>query len=544
MKVGKILGMWIEGIEKDIQAYDVIWLKEFSENYGRVLRAAKNQIDEIESKLSRLEARLDREIICPEDLFTEYVSASSITVDDEEIFLPSYSDECLKYLIKTSNTNMSPFRGLYYCWILGDIAYLFINGKSKKAEEKLINLSDELSLDYELQKKHSKSMDSCNDCSGANIALDEKKKLHISQVKQAIRNVIFKVKKSWIIARPYPAKTSTHFYLSGLRFYHYPHIMNANQALDFSKERYYVQATDSGLFKPQEHYGMILESDNPDEAEELIGELPPGSLAIDISQDEATEDDFNNLVYFEKWSKLITQKAYFVVQETLDLLSSGLPHNAKSLFLRTVTKNPARKFYFDTGIFKAAVLAAEGKLPRISYLTTNKSKVSDKMYKASKKILEQFLDGTRKNANHGLEYFLLEDDGWSGRYIDLSKLTLIASKQLSRFTNCIFSIRDKKTKKIAHGFSYYGLYQYCDNLKNAFKGIQVNELIPPAMVIIAGQMSPIAILMSSLPFAEKFIRAATNIKSISASIQFVEQVRREALPITTNNMKRLISTNS
>jgi hypothetical protein len=533
--VGQALELWINRVENHINQISCSLPKRFVDKYCEVLRAGKAQANEIEYKMRQLETKIESGELDHESLLEQLIQCMSIKVGGEEVFLPSFSDECLKEIGRSAFLVLSPFRGLYYGWMLGEIAYLLTKNKDDEALIKLANLYEELQRDHSLQKPSSDYWDYIH-------VLEETQRLtnaencksilreQIEYAKKTYRYAILKIKHSWITLFPYPSRTSTHFYLSGLRFYHYPLLFTCE--LD-NQQRYYVHSTDSGLFKPVEHYGMILNSEEPDEVEEMMKKLEPGTLVLDIENEDATINDCQNLVYFEEWSYLITTKAFHIVSETLDMFYRGYSSTAKTFYINAVSKNPVRKFYFDTGIYKTACLASKDKVPKVSYLTTYKSRVSEDLFGISKRIIEKFLD------TNGIEYYLLAENGWVGNYEPLSFLTLIPSRNLGKFTNSLISIREKGLKKIAHGVSSLGWYLFAESIEPEIKSSF--EKWEDALAVITSLKDPVLYMRSAI----KLTRAITQLRGKSKEYQaLIEDVRRNiATRITIKNLELLKKSN-
>jgi hypothetical protein len=532
---------WIEEAKKIINPYmSFSPLSNFINEYLKILDDVKNTLHEKEKYIKELnEEEIEKKN--PYEILSNYVEAMTFKINGKDIFLPCFSDECLKELTKSSLWPLSPFRGLYYGWKLGEIYRLFEKGKDDEAIIELGTLIKEVELSITLQSpsgnpyywEYMKAVECPN--GEVHPSLETQVKL----LKKAMREIIFKLKAKWLgYGFLYPTLTSTHFYLSGIRFYLNPLVMqNANGFEE--DERFYVQSTDSGLYKIEEHYGIILTSDDPYEMNELLTCLPPGCLVLDLSTDEMTDTDKESIKYFEKWSHLITIRTYHIISETLNYVdistnekSQVLNKKAKSYYMNQVKKNPLRKFYFDTGIFQALLFAKKGKLPKISYLTTNKSKVEQRYEKVSSELLSAFLAA-------GIEYYLLPEDGWVGKYKPFENLTLVPyGKEIKRITNSLISIRGEGGK-IAHGVDSYGLYLFEKNLKSQFN-LKPEDIIP--FIFLPSSQDISSILLNVVPFLIRFIRALIKTtKDINENYTYLKSVRDSiAIKIKDNKDLRLL----
>jgi len=532
---------WIEEAKEIINPYmSFSPLSNFINEYLKILDYVKNKLNEKEKYIKELnEEEIEKKN--PYEILSNYVETMTFKINGKDIFLPCFSDECLKELTKSSLWPLSPFRGLYYGWKLGEIYRLFEKGKDDEAIIELGTLIKEVELSITLQSPSSNPYywEYMKAVECPNGEVHPSLKIQVELLKKAMREIIFKLKAKWLgYGFLYPTLTSTHFYLSGIRFYLNPLVMqNANR---FEQdERFYVQSTDSGLYKIEEHYGIILTSDDPDEMDELLTYLPPGCLVLDLSTNEMTDTDKKSIKYFEKWSHLITIRTYHIISETLDFVDisaeklRALSKKAKIYYMNEVKKNPLRKFYFDTGIFQVLSFANEGKLPKISYLTTNKSKVEPKYEKVSSKLLSAFLE-------QGIEYYLLPTNGWIGEYNPFENLTLVPyGDRIKRMTNSLISIRGEGGK-IAHGVDSYGLYLFEKNLNSQFNSLKLEDIIP--FIFLARFPNIPSFLSNVVPILSRFIRALINTtKDINENYRDLKNVRdSKAIKITDNNLGLLV----
>ncbi len=261
----EIIETWINTTQKIIQSYSNFPpLAGFIREYHNILQKAKIEIWSKEKNISTLKERIENNRD-PQEILNCYEEVMTFRIDKKELFLPSFSDECLKELTKSSLFILSPFRGLYYGWKLGEIYRLFEKGKNDIAISDLLSLMKEVELNKLLQSSKNYYLDYMEAIENASENLHPSLDIQISTLKKAMREIVFKIKAKWLgYGFPYSALTSTHFYLSGIRFYLNPLILQDN--VEFKgNERFYVQSTDSGLYKIEEHYGTILNSVNLDE---------------------------------------------------------------------------------------------------------------------------------------------------------------------------------------------------------------------------------------------------------------------------------------
>ena len=457
---------------------------DFADRYEALLRAAGEQIPTMSDRLRDLVRSADH--LKPHQFLFKYVEAMSVSVGREHIFLPSFSDQCLWDVVKDSPTGLSPLRGLYYAWKMSEIAYLFQGPPStrKLAFDKLQDLMGPLSADYAAQAPGA-------DYRRYEAVLrddqqDRRWNNQIESTKRAIRSIASPLKWHWIHLYPYPCTTSSHFYLSGMRFYHNAHL---GTATDFpSDDRYSVHSTDSGLVSPVERYGILMPSGaDAGVADKLLAEIPPGSLLLDLSRESATSEDRANLPYFENWSRLVTAKAYYSVAETLSIhaysktrtryhRNSTYSNLARAYYLEDLTKNPMRTFYFDTGILGAARLAIRSGLPKVQYVTTRHTKVAKgKAGAPSRRMLDSLFDGF----GDGIEFYYVDSADWPEPGMAAWTLVPIGDK-LPTKTSCIWSIRRADSRKISHGLEGLRRDAYLQNV------VSPGELMTEGVEAVAG----------------------------------------------------------
>jgi len=437
---------------------------------NKVLNEAKKQTSKMVEKLWKFHQNIlkgERGKFLK--ILTMYIDALSVEIEEEggkkKIFLLSHPHKALGEYISNFKLELSPYRGVYYGWKLAEIYHSFgedklvlipvqKNQREEKVKKELQLLYEKVKSDFCFQKnskeygKYKKLLE-CQDKSSSLM------KEHIKGVKRILKKILI-VENKFIHSLLYPARTSTHFYLSGIGFYWYPVFLSPPDT-PFDSCYYYVHSTDSGIFNLREHFGTLRAINEVDEWEELLEKIPPGSLALDLETDEVSDSDVKNVKYFEEWSRCLTEDTYKILSETLDRIEKDWGEG-QAYFRSKLKKNPLRKFYFDTGIYKIAELAGEKKAPRISYLTTIKSfEVPDlekkserkKYLELSTRLWEKFMD------TGGIDYFLLKGRDWDTHKetAELSKLTLIASEALAPVSGMVLSFRDKEAKKISHGMS-------------------------------------------------------------------------------------------
>lgn len=451
---------WLADTATTLDVARQVGWEDFVQQYEAVLRAATEQFPTISDRLTDL--MRDAHKLQPHRFLHEYVDAMSVSIENDRVFLPSFSDQCLWQVVSGPDPSLglSPLRGLYYAWRMSEIASTFQSHQPRslvRAYNKLENLlNDRLAADFAAQGasadyiRYERTLR--NDPPSAQWDAQ------IENTKRAIRTVAAPLKWRWIHLFPYPCVTSSHFYLSGVRFYHNAHIHHTvDQGPD---DRYCVHSTDSGLAAPSERYGMLMPAGaDPEIAMELLEEIPPGSLLLDLSADQATPDDRANLKFFENWSRLITARTHSIVSETLSMRSYGTKRNrahrsslygrlGRAYYLEALTKNPMRTFYFDTGILGAARLAVRDGLPKVQYATTRRTKIQKKGRQgaAGRAMLEQLFG----KYGDGIEFYVSDGAEWPSEGMAAWTLVPIGPNLTSR-TSCLWSIRGADSRKISHG---------------------------------------------------------------------------------------------
>lgn len=539
-------------------------VREFGRNYKGLLESARRDLRVKEKEFEEFVKAVENEEITPAEALKRYYEVLSFENKNKRSFLPCFSDEFLKIVVKGVNSKEknlpSPFRGIYFGWRLGEIyrkiedLLNYIEKYSTQFDdpqvrselrEKIDDLKTELKDLFEKLKivsrmsygetydDYKRAMKRFGDLDRTNVSdknlFDDFEK-HIKDLKKVIRDVVFKFKKMWIIrAFPYPPITPIHYYLAGLRFYYLPIV--SEEKFNFQdNEFFYVQSRDSGLFLPREHYGMILRTEEVGEIEKLINVLPPGSLFIDLSTDEVTEEDRKAIFYFEEWSRMISEISYSIVEETLesleDLSMSKLSQNTliieeeglsefkkiKEILGKLKGKNPLRKFYFDTGIFGALKLAEANKLPKISYLTLKPNREDRVKICRNSKFLELSSMILRHYIDHGCEFFVVERSNIGGiRGNIFNGLTLVPyGENLQKKTTALFSFRDDETRKIAHGIESYALYVFIKDF---------DKIYPFIISVLGGLMGEI--MQHSISFFISFLGLISSLSTNSQNVPFL-----------------------
>jgi len=474
--IAEFLESWINSARAQLDfSQTARWLPKFDQDYRVLLSHAEHDLEELTVRLVALLGQLNRTTVAADELMYSYIDALSINVDNEQVFLPSFSDRCLRDVARLSASpgGLSPFRGLYYAWALGEAAYEFglsqhllhrrhpNEAQARQHRDvgfkKLRNLLEgDLAIRWSQQVRHTyasyqEELRSSNDLASTPSELRDE----IAAVKVAFRQAMSH-KWRWIHLIPYPCRSSTHFYLSGVRFYANPSVYDDGTEWS-NDDRFAVNSTDSGITLPAERYGMLLpDADDFDFGSALLEMIPVGGLTLDLSTESATDVDCRNLRYFETWSRLITARAYSTVSEALNLCDYDRARNhgdrldaqlAIGYFVTAVAKNPMRTFYFDSGLLAAAGRALQGG-PKVQYVTTRRSCASRDPRDPARSMIEALFD----IYGRGLDFYLTFDADWPSDREFLRRWTLIPlGGRLSHRTCSIWSERQAAIKKITHG---------------------------------------------------------------------------------------------
>lgn len=465
------LDHWLSATRDDLKALaSHPWAVDFTKRYLRVVSEAERTAPALVARLVEMghaKASADR---APVDTLLDYVDAMSVEVDGEPIFLPSFSDTCLQDSLQAPGLYLSPFRGLYYCWQLGELAillgqalhatpnrFLHLRHPYSRASKRLAKVWSELEEDFRKQRSDQYSR-YYRQITGPHQE-DPTLSLVLAGQIQAVKDALtFGIQRKGLFTRflPYQCQHSTHFYLSGIRFYWSP-ILQSPEGFDSVRNRYSVQSASSGLTIPSERYGMLL-PDDPDQGaeEELLELLPPGSLRLHLDQ-RPPEDDLGALAYFERWSRLVTAKAYSLIADIEEVLSCAHEAHhagkrptpewtrlAQAVYLSAVAKNPMRTFYFDTGLLAAAEAAgsAPERHPAVQYVTTRHSTPTSQ---TGQRLLKEVLD----RCGDGLELFCRRRGNLPPI---LDEFTLVPlGPELNAAGTFLWSIRDEDARKISAG---------------------------------------------------------------------------------------------
>lgn len=446
------------------------WAQDFTRRYLRVVAQAERTAPALVSQLIAMGESTAAPDRSPVDTLLDYVDAMSVEVDGEAVFLPSFSDTCLQDSLQVLGLYLSPFRGLYYCWQLGELAvflgqalhasshrFLHLRHPYALASKRLAKVWGELEEDFRKQRssQYSRYYQQIGGLHQADPALAGLLSSQIQAVKDAL---VFGIRRKGLFSRflPYQCQHSTHFYLSGIRFYWSP-ILQSPEGIDAASNRFSVQSTSSGLTLPAERYGMLL-PDEPDQGaeEELLDLLPPGSLRLHLD-DRPASDDLPSLAYFERWSRLVTAKAYSLIADIEEVLSCAHEARhagkrpspewtrlARAVYLSAVSKNPMRTFYFDTGVLAAAEAsqADPGRYPVVQYVTTRHSAPQTE---TGQRLLRDVID----RCGEGLDLYYRRRGNLAPI---LDEFTLVPlGAQLSARGTFLWSIRDEEARKISAG---------------------------------------------------------------------------------------------
>jgi hypothetical protein len=486
--VHAFLASWISTTKDDLDNLNTAeWLTQFDHDYRVVLANAETNLEGLTNRLGSLVDQLDEGRAPADELMYTYIQSLSVTIDDEEIFLPSFSDRCLKDLARhpVHPGGLSPFRGLYYAWQLGEASYDFalsnhllhrrspmhalaVHFRSAGFSKMRKLLAEQLASDFAQQQRsnyaeYAASLEVADAIATTPDALVQQ----IGKVKRAFNKITSRLKWRWIHLIPYPCRSSTHFYLSGVRFY--TNALTSPGSVDWTDaDRFAVNSTDSGLMVPAERYGMPLpDSSDFDLTAALLEELPIGSLTLDFSSDASTNADCLSLRYFERWSRLVTARAYSAVTQSLNLLDHcHAPGHGETLdtelavgyFMDAAAKNPMRTFYFDSGLLAAAATSKAGG-PRVQYVTTRRSRASRDPRDPARTMIQDLIE----RYGDGLDLLMTFEQDWPADKAFLRRWTLTPlGPNLAHRTCCIWSERESSVKKISHGYEgmlWQGLVQ-------------------------------------------------------------------------------------
>lgn len=422
----------------------------FQSSYLRVLRAGLDQAQEVSDRFTTLIERWQSSDLQSARFLDEYIDAMSVAVDDEEVFLPSFSDSCLKDL-----RDRSPFRGLLYCWLLGEASYALRRGKTEEALTALHTLKTKLSV-YGARSEGS-------------LPPTDQLDRDIIQVKAMVTEVIMARKYGWTRNFYYPCRTSTHFYLSGIRFYWNPLVEGdwldptASRSTSAENDRFCVQSTTSGLFSASERYGYLISSHasmkvKSEEAHALLEQIPVGSLTLDLTNDRPQRADRVAAVYFERWSSRVARKTLPIVNDAVLSCERVLDTPARKRrrmrkevadeFENMSGKNPMRTFYFDSGLLAVARRAYHHpeQSPMVQYLTTTRSNPAVDDSDAG----PEMLSAVRKYCGTGLKVYV--EPRFTFSRSELSQWTLVPLGPGLRDARTIWSNRSEASAHIVHGF--------------------------------------------------------------------------------------------
>ncbi len=102
-------------------------MPQFDHDYRAVLGHAEHDIDPLTNRLNVLLDQISSNALPADELMSSYIDALSVDIGPEQVFLPSFSDRCLREIARSTAYpgGLSPFRGLFYAWAMGEAAYEF-----------------------------------------------------------------------------------------------------------------------------------------------------------------------------------------------------------------------------------------------------------------------------------------------------------------------------------------------------------------------------------------------------------------------------------
>ncbi len=447
--VTEALVEWLNDSESSIRSLrSSLDADRFCENYLGVIAAGRSDAASIADRLVRLVDDTFTQRVSLSTFLDDYIDAMSVTYKQSRVFLPSFTDSCLSDLHP-----QSPFRGLNYCWLVGEAYYALRRGHTQEAHDILQKLAGHI-------RSMPRRSTTTPQRAGRDVDAD------IVQIKEMLHGVITTRKWKWTDSFPYPCRTSTHFYLSGIRFYWGPIVERERTARRRSigdSDRFSVQSTTSGLFSTSERYGYLLPATATAKrraavAEQLLGEVPIGSLALDLMDGAPTIADRKAVKYFDRWSDLVARATLPIVEETLadcdQVLTAPkkdrdrLCEQAQQALEARASKNPMRTFYFDCGLIASARRSLIGPTatPHVQYITTQ---ASDPHNDPSGLGVEMFRR-VRSHCGDGLRVYAQRGDHFA--HPDLPVWTLVPVGAGLGDARTIWSNRSSHTAPILHGF--------------------------------------------------------------------------------------------
>jgi hypothetical protein len=426
---------------------DNLGLSAFRDDYINLLATARGQLGTVEHNLVTLTQEAASGRLNGSGILDQYIDAMAVQYHGLDVFLPCQSDRCLGAIGAGS-----PFRGLRYCWELGEASYALRRKEYDHCDQILDGLLREMTA---------------RGAPIAGVSPDD----NIRQAKAIFRDIVLQVKDDWTKVFPYPCRTSSHFYLSGIRFYWNP-LLRSSWASRGSgthpnfgpSDRYCVQSTSSGLFSARERYGFLVPLGLEQRAQrravdELLEAIPVGSLRLDLSDPEPVEADRQALTYFENWSRLVTDRATPIVVRAKEELAAARQlrdsieqkEELKQVSARLeqrAGKNPLRTFYFDCGLLAMAQRHRDDPsgTPYVQYLTTQASDPRSDPSGRGQRMFNQII-GT-----YGRGLHIYAEQSTSFGHPQLARWTLVPYGRGLHGARTLCSYREQSATPIMHGF--------------------------------------------------------------------------------------------
>lgn len=500
--VEELVQAWVEQTRNQLAALKGASLEGFVARQARVLGVAGQDAAGVAWRLAALAAHALGHTLSHPATLARFREAASVDVDGVPVFLPTSRDDWMATAARPERSLWSPFRAIAYSWFLGEAAHAFEQARASRLARKsalhhergrsLVQQLDAfLAEDDPVSKREAYAGHLATLRAAARRPAEAPSELKRSV--ELLKAALQPAGPTWADRLPHISPTSTHFYLAGIRFYW----RLANPALERDWENYWycVHSTDSGLVVPAERYGMLLGTPDGslDSAEEetlvrrLVQELPPGSLALDLGNPNATDDDLKSLIRFETWSRLLGDRAREITRSMLTRDEN--PNSAIDTFLAAVSKNPIRTFYFDCGLWGAARRASAGHLPRIQYMTTRQTRAGGGQDDPGRELFDAFL----ASCGDGIEFYLGKQPRWPVQ--GLGAWTLAVRGPDIDVLRCVCSTRNDVTGKIAHGREGSLWQNLLYRARNEFRVDRhaLLALVGAADAAIAGPLQPAAV---------------------------------------------------
>lgn len=497
------LSGWINRAERSVGSLpDNLGLSAFRDDYVNLLATARGQLGTVEHNLVTLTQEVASGRLNGSGILDQYIDAMAVRYHGLDVFLPCQSDSCLGAIGAGS-----PFRGLRYCWELGEASYALRREQYDHCDQILDGLLREMTA-----RKGPIAAVSPDD--------------NIRQAKAILRDIVLPIKDDWTKVFPYPCRTSSHFYLSGIRFYWNPLLRSYwssrghDTRSNFSRfDRYCVQSTSSGLFSARERYGFLvplgLEQRGQRKAvDDLLEAIPVGSLRLDLSDPEPVEADRQALTYFENWSRLVTDRATPIVARAKEELAAArqLQDSIEreeallavgSRLEQRAGKNPLRTFYFDCGLLAMAQRHRDDPngTPHVQYLTTQASNPRSDPSGRGQRMFNQII------ATYGPGLRIYAEQSASFEHPQLATWTLVPYGRELRGARALCSFRERSATPIMHGvearldrrISEQALRTVRDRRSDAvglLAGTAATELLAPSTLSAAAMGGALTLLLA------------------------------------------------